>query len=75
MIPTITDPVALRREGFTALVNALGWINAVRFMQQYESGQGDYTRERDQILPDWDVDTMLREAREQRKHDSIQQSS
>jgi hypothetical protein len=60
----ITDPVELRRKGFTALVASLGWVNAVRFIQHYEAGQGDYTRERHQFLPDWDAAKLVREARE-----------
>lgn len=64
MTPLITDPVELRRRGFAALVQALGWVNAVRYLQQYESGQGDYTRERDQMLPAWDAETLVRKARE-----------
>ena len=63
-MPTIHDPVQLREEGFAALVKVLGWVNAVRFMQQYERGQGDYTREREQFLPDWDAETLVQEARE-----------
>jgi len=64
MTPTITDPVELRRRGFDALVEALGWVNAVRFIQQYEASREDYTRQRDQILPDWDAATLLRKATE-----------
>ncbi len=64
MSPVIADPVELRQRGFEALAQALGWVNAVRFLQQYEAGAGDYTRERDQILPDWDAETMVRWARE-----------
>jgi hypothetical protein len=64
MTVLITDPVELRRRGFTALVQALGWVNAVRYLHQYESGQGDYTRERDQMLPDWDAEMLVRKARE-----------
>ena len=60
----ITDPVELRRRGFEALVHELGWVNAVRFLRQYETGQGDYTRERDQFLPDWDAATLVRRATE-----------
>ena len=62
----LTDPVELRRQGFEALVNALGWVNAVRFLQQYETSRLDYTREREQILPDWDAETMLKKLRETR---------
>lgn len=62
MTSVIVDPVELRRKGFTALVESLGWINAVRFIRQYEQGQGDYTRERQSILPDWDADTLVKKA-------------
>jgi hypothetical protein len=64
MISLITCPVELRQQGFTALVAALGWVNAVRFIQQYEVGLGDYTQERQQFLPDWDAETLVRKARE-----------
>jgi hypothetical protein len=64
MTPLIHDPVDLRNRGFAALVAALGWINAVRFMQQYERHSGDYTKERDQLLPNWDAATLLQKARE-----------
>jgi hypothetical protein len=60
----ILPPVELRKQGFTALVRALGWINAVRFLQEYESGQGDYTKERDAILPAWDSATLVSKLRE-----------
>ena len=62
MSSLIVDPVELRRRGFEALVVALGWVNAVRFIRQYETGQGDYTRERDAFLPDWDARTLVKRA-------------
>jgi hypothetical protein len=63
MSKAFTDPVELRRKGFEALVKALGWVNAVRFLQQYETSRLDYTRERDQILPNWDAERMLQKLR------------
>ena len=62
MSSVIADPVELRRRGFEALVQALGWVNAVRFLGQYEVGQGDYTRERNTFLPDWDAETLVKRA-------------
>ena len=62
MTSIIADPVELRQRGFESLVAALGWVNAVRFIQQYEVGRGDYTREREQILPNWDIETLVRNA-------------
>ena len=62
MSSVITDPVELRRRGFEALVQALGWVNAVRFLREYEVGQDDYTRERHVFLPDWDAETLVKQA-------------
>ena len=58
------DPVELRRQGFEALVKTLGWVNAVRFLQQYETSRLDYSRERDQVLPEWDAATLVQKLRE-----------
>lgn len=41
----------IRTVGFEALLRELGSAGAIRFIQQYESGHGDYTRERRKILP------------------------
>jgi hypothetical protein len=62
MSAVIADPVELRRRGFEVLVQALGWINAVRFLRQYEVGLGDYTHDRDTSLPNWDAETLVKRA-------------
>jgi len=41
----------IRTIGFDALVRELGPAGAIRFIQQYESGHGDYTRNRKKLLP------------------------
>lgn len=41
----------IRTVGFEALLRELGPAGAVRFIQQYETGQGDYTRDRKKLLP------------------------
>ncbi len=49
-----TEPLTLyeiRTIGFEALLRELGPAGAIRFIQQYESGRGDYTRNRKKILP------------------------
>jgi hypothetical protein len=68
MSTVLLDPVELRRRGFEALVGALGWANAVRFLQQYETSRLDYTVERDQFLPAWDAQTLLQKLREETSH-------
>ena len=62
MTSAITNPVELRSRGFQALVKELGWVNAVRFLREYEAGGGDYVRERDAILPNWDAETLVKKA-------------
>ena len=61
MSTTLIEPVELRARGFDALVRSLGWVNAVRFIQQYESSVHNYTAEREQILPDWDAAKLVRQ--------------
>ncbi len=34
------------RQGYQALVNSLGVVDAIRFIQHFSPGQGDYTEER-----------------------------
>ncbi|TWT45652.1 hypothetical protein RAS1_20800 [Phycisphaerae bacterium RAS1] len=61
------SPVEIRREGFRALVERLGAADAIRFLHQYDSGEGDYTRQRQAALAGLTVNELLREieAREQ----------
>jgi hypothetical protein len=59
----ITNQSELRHRGFQALTEALGWVNAVRFLRQYDPGSGNYTEERRTLLPEWDASTLVREAR------------
>ncbi len=41
----------IRVIGFEALVRELGPAGAIRFIQQYEIGHGDYTRDHKKSLP------------------------
>ncbi len=56
---TLTNPAELRRRGLEVLVDQLGYVDAMRFLLQYETGRGDYTRERDQFLPPWTAEEMI----------------
>jgi hypothetical protein len=49
-------PVELNQKGFNALVNALGYVDAVRFLKQFDDGSGDYTQERSQWLDQLSLD-------------------
>jgi len=41
----------IRTVGFEALLRELGSAGTIRFIQQYETGHGDYTRDRRKWLP------------------------
>jgi hypothetical protein len=43
MSTRIPSPGELRDRGFQALVRELGYADAIRFLLQYESGNGNYT--------------------------------
>ena len=49
----------IRSEGFRAILDRLGPGDALRFMQQYDTGHGDYTAERHQWLDGLTVDDVL----------------
>jgi len=59
-------PSKIRVHGFEILLRELGAAGAVRFMQQYESGRGDYTRDRRNWLTEQSV-CKLAEAMRQQK--------
>jgi hypothetical protein len=42
----------IHKQGIDALTKELGPVDAVRFLQIYDSGSGDYTKERKQWLTD-----------------------
>ncbi len=42
----------IRKEGISALAKTLGPVDMARFIQSYETGSGDYTKERHQWLPE-----------------------
>lgn len=54
----------IRRLGLEALTRQLGPVGMIRFLQQFETGRGDYTAERHQWLPRSAVADVAREIRE-----------
>ncbi|PNW39884.1 UNVERIFIED_CONTAM: hypothetical protein BEN50_01720 [Euhalothece sp. KZN 001] len=43
-------PTEIRQQGYQALVDRLGAVNAIRFLQDVGGGSGDYTQERKEII-------------------------
>jgi hypothetical protein len=56
----------LRRAGLEALARALGPVGMVRFLQQFETGSGNYSEERHALLDGTDVATLAAALRQER---------
>ena len=61
------NPVEIRKKGIEALNNALGPVGMVRFLHQFETGTGDYTKERDHWLKDYNFDSIIDEIKKKQK--------
>jgi len=59
-------PYEIRIIGFEVLLRELGPANAIRFMQQFEMGHGDYSKDRHQWLDQYSVDDIAKMVREKK---------
>ncbi|MCL2019517.1 MAG: hypothetical protein FWG70_07130 [Oscillospiraceae bacterium] len=57
----INDIKGIQAAGFNALVESLGAVGAVKFMMQFDTGSGDYTKERHNILKDVTMNDVVNE--------------
>lgn len=62
-----TSPAQIRERGLEALAKALGPVGMTRFLQQFEMGSGDYTRDREQWLRDLTVDSTVEGIKSRRR--------
>lgn len=49
----------IRQRGIKALTQALGPVGMVRFLQQFDTGQGDYSRDRQELLAEISFDDVI----------------
>lgn len=57
----------IRLRGLAALKKELGRAGMVRFLQHYENGSGDYTKERTELLKDLTINDLRRRVRSRKK--------
>lgn len=65
----INQPMTLnqiQQAGLEALSRELGPVGMVRFLQMFETGDGDYTSQRQKWLDDQDVKTITKRIRQKR---------
>ncbi len=60
------NPIVIRKAGLEAVAKKLGPLGMVRFLQQFETGLGDYSRERTQWLKDMDIHEIVTEIKKKR---------
>jgi len=65
----ITDltPVEIQKAGWEALKKKLGLVGALRFLLQYEKGEGDYTELRRELFKDETVESLMDRMRKEGK--------
>ncbi|MBD2578950.1 hypothetical protein [Oscillatoria sp. FACHB-1406] len=59
-------PMELRRQGLAALRKELGYVGMVRFLHQFDTGSGDYTKERHQWQDGLTVADIMAQMKERR---------
>ena len=67
MNPTTMTLEQIRFTGLRALSRDLGPVGLVRFLQQFETGYGDYTAERHRWLGERTVQDLAQEIERQRR--------
>ena len=60
-------PQQIRAAGLTVLARELGLVGMIRFMQQFEMGQGDYSKDRHQWLDQYTVDDIAKMVQEKKR--------
>ena len=61
---TNESPDQIRKKGFEALAAALGPVGMVRFLQQFDMGKEDYTKDRKNWLGKLSVDEVAKHIKE-----------
>ncbi len=51
----------IREDGINALSQKLGPDGMIRFIQQFDSGRGDYTKDRHTMLDNYTIDDIVGE--------------
>ncbi len=59
-----TTLAEIKAKGWNALVKELGYSGATKFILLYETGEGDYTKERKKIFKDITIDDIDKEIKQ-----------
>ena len=53
----------IRKIGFDSLIKSLGPDGMIRFIQEFDSGSGDYTKDRHIWLSKYDINSIYKEVK------------
>lgn len=59
--------IEITREAMRLLYKELGPVNAIRFLNQFSLGKGDYTKEREHMFAGMTVDDIIGEIKKDRR--------
>ena len=62
---TVTSPAKVRKMGVDTLGKSLGPVGMARFLQQFETGSGNYTKDRERWLKGLNVKDIVKQIRKQ----------
>lgn len=63
----VMTPNEIRSKGIAILVKSLGPVSMARFLQQFDAGTGDYTKDRARWLDKTDLDGIFKAIEEKRR--------
>jgi len=62
----------ITQEAITVLYQKLGIVNTIRFINQFTTGYGNYTKEREELFGDKTLDELVKEIKQARDESSEQ---
>lgn len=60
-------PIEIQKAGWEALKKQLGLVGALRFLLQYEKGEGDYTKLRKSLFKNETVESIIDRMKKEEK--------
>jgi hypothetical protein len=67
MSATIRPLAEITQQATTILIREMGVVDALRFLSQFRTGSGDYTKERGQWLDDLSLEQIASEIKTKRR--------
>ncbi len=64
---TAISPTQIRRIGLDVLSKSLGPVGMVRFLQQFETGRRNYTKDREEWLKELDVKSIMKQIKNSKR--------